>query len=156
MRGGGIVMFTPRASITSAEPHFEVMPRLPCLATRTPAPAIVSAVAVEILKVSLASPPVPQVSTRASRSCAADVERAAIGIGEWLRGGADRFGKADDLFHRLALHVHRHQQRGDLRVRGFAGGEVRPSRAGTLHGSSEVRWFAILRMASMIMGWVQS
>src|SRR5258707_12046366 len=51
----GKSILTPRASITSAEPHLEVMPRLPCLATRTPAPAIVSAAAVEILNVPLAS-----------------------------------------------------------------------------------------------------
>ena len=56
-------MFTPKASITSAEPHFELMLRLPCLATRTPAPAVTKAVAVEMLKVPLASPPVPLVST---------------------------------------------------------------------------------------------
>ena len=60
-------MLTPRASITSAEPHLEVTLRLPCLATRTPAPATTNAVAVEMLKVPLASPPVPQVSTKASR-----------------------------------------------------------------------------------------
>ena len=60
---GGRVMFTPSASITSAEPHLEVMLRLPCLATRIPAPAATSAVAVEILNVPLASPPVPHVST---------------------------------------------------------------------------------------------
>ena len=60
-------MFTPKASITSADPHFEVRLRLPCLATRTPAPAVTNAEALEILKVPLASPPVPQVSTSASR-----------------------------------------------------------------------------------------
>ena len=53
--------------MTSAEPHFELRLRLPCLATRTPAPATTNAVAVEILKVPRASPPVPQVSTSASR-----------------------------------------------------------------------------------------
>src|SRR5439155_627992 len=60
-------MFTPRASITSAEPFFELMLRLPCFATRTPAPATTNAVAVEMLNVALAEPPVPQVSTSASR-----------------------------------------------------------------------------------------
>ena len=63
-RSGESWMFTPSASITSAEPHFELMLRLPCLATRTPAPAVTNAVAVEMLKVPLASPPVPLVSTR--------------------------------------------------------------------------------------------
>ena len=36
-------------------------------------------------------------------------------------GGADGFGKADDLFDRFALHVQRHQQRGNLRVGALAG-----------------------------------
>ena len=67
MRVGGKPMLTPSASITSADPHLELMLRLPCLATRTPAPAITRAVAVEMLKVPLVSPPVPQVSTSASR-----------------------------------------------------------------------------------------
>src|SRR5258708_36029858 len=64
----GRSILTTSASITSAEPHFEVMPRLPCLATRTPAPAMVSALAVEMLKVSLALAPGPQVLYSASRS----------------------------------------------------------------------------------------
>ena len=67
-RAGGRLMLTPSASITSADPHFELMLRLPCFATRTPAPAMTSATAVDMLKVPLASPPVPQVSTSASRS----------------------------------------------------------------------------------------
>jgi hypothetical protein len=67
----------PRASTTSAEPHFELMLRLPCLATRTPAPAVTSAVAVEILNVPLASPPVPLVSISDSmpRDSAASASR---------------------------------------------------------------------------------
>ena len=56
-------MATPRASSTSAEPQAEVMARLPCLATGTPAAATTKAAAVEMLKVLLPSPPVPQVST---------------------------------------------------------------------------------------------
>src|SRR5207247_2067485 len=42
--------------------------RLPCLATLRPAPATTNAVAVEMLNVPEASPPVPQVSTSISRS----------------------------------------------------------------------------------------
>ena len=42
--------------------------RLPCLATLSPAPATTKAVVVETLKVEVASPPVPQVSTTVSRS----------------------------------------------------------------------------------------
>src|SRR5580698_10426588 len=41
----------PRASRTSAEPHWEVMARLPCLATEAPAAAATRAAAVEMLKV---------------------------------------------------------------------------------------------------------
>ena len=92
------------------------MLRLPCLATRTPAPAMTSAVAVEMLKVPLVSPPVPQVSTRASRPVPLSVERIAV-VGFERRGfGADGFGEADNLLHRLALHVQRNQQGPDLRV----------------------------------------
>ena len=85
---GRQLIFTPRASMTSAEPHFEVTLRLPCFATRTPAPATTSAVAVEILKVPLASPPVPQVSTSASRSVplTSSVESGVQQVG-WLRRG---------------------------------------------------------------------
>src|SRR5262245_19118105 len=65
MRSGGTFRFTPSASITSAEPQPELNERLPCLATRTPAPATTNAAALETLNVPLTSPPVPQVSTRA-------------------------------------------------------------------------------------------
>ena len=43
------------------------MPRLPCLATGTPAAAVTMAAAVEILKVFEPSPPVPQVSISPER-----------------------------------------------------------------------------------------
>src|SRR6185437_7027432 len=59
----GISMRTPSASSTSALPHCDVKERFPCLAMRTPAPAASSAAAVEMLKVEIAPPPVPQVST---------------------------------------------------------------------------------------------
>ena len=65
-RSGGRSMRTPRCSSTSAEPQRELIERLPCLATRTPAPATTNAAAVETLNVPEASPPVPQVSTSAS------------------------------------------------------------------------------------------
>ena len=61
-------MGMPRASRTSAEPQMEVTARFPCLATRTPAAAATRAAAVEMLKLPLASPPVPQVSTNCSCS----------------------------------------------------------------------------------------
>ena len=61
-------MSTPRVSTTSADPQREDTERLPCLATRTPAPATTNAVAVDTLKVPEASPPVPHVSMSISRS----------------------------------------------------------------------------------------
>ncbi len=56
-------IFTPIASRTSALPQRLLIARLPCLATVRPAPATTKDVTVEMLKVWLASPPVPQVST---------------------------------------------------------------------------------------------
>ena len=53
---------TPSSSSTSAEPHCDDAARLPCFATRTPAPATTSAAIVEMLNVCERSPPVPQVS----------------------------------------------------------------------------------------------
>ncbi len=55
-------MLTPSAVSTSAEPDFDDNARLPCFATGTPQPATTSALAVEMLKLPEASPPVPQVS----------------------------------------------------------------------------------------------
>jgi hypothetical protein len=55
-------MLTPSVVSTSADPDFEESARLPCLATGTPQPATTKALAVEILKLPEASPPVPQVS----------------------------------------------------------------------------------------------
>ncbi len=92
------------------------MLRLPCLATRTPAPAATNAVAVEMLKVPLVSPPVPQVSTSASRSGAAGIEHGICMQFERGGRGPDRLGEADNLLHRLALHMERHQQRRNLRI----------------------------------------
>ncbi len=60
--------FTPRASSTSALPHWLETLRLPCLATLSPPPAATKAVVVETLKVWVPSPPVPQVSTIVSWS----------------------------------------------------------------------------------------
>ncbi len=62
MISGVASRLTPSAFSTSAEPEREETERLPCLATGTPAPATTKAAAVEMLKVPLASPPVPQVS----------------------------------------------------------------------------------------------
>src|SRR5436309_2427140 len=58
--------------------------RLPCLATRMPAPATTKAVTVEMLNVPAASPPVPQVSTRDSRpvplASSRELPRREIGV----------------------------------------------------------------------------
>ncbi len=55
-------MRMPSASSTSADPAREVIARLPCFATGTPAAATTRAAAVEMLKVPLPSPPVPTTS----------------------------------------------------------------------------------------------
>ena len=49
-------------------------------------------------------------------------------------GGADGFGKSDDFFDRLALHVQRHQQRRNLRVRALAGEDLGHHRVGLFAG----------------------
>ena len=125
MRAGGRPMFTPSASITSAEPHLELMLRLPCLATRTPAPAMASAVAVEMLKVPLVSPPVPQVSTSASRSVPLRSSDSPSSVVKHRGLSADGLREADDLLHRLALHMQRDQQRANLGVGALAAENLR-------------------------------
>ena len=60
---GARSMRPPSASSTSADPHWLVAERLPCFATRQPAPAATKAAVVETLKVGR-PPPVPAVSTR--------------------------------------------------------------------------------------------
>ena len=54
---------TPAASRTSAAPDLLETERLPCLATWQPAAAATNMLVVETLKVPLASPPVPTMST---------------------------------------------------------------------------------------------
>ncbi len=67
---GLISIFTPRASRTSALPLLEVKDRFPCFAIRTPIPAATNAAAVEMLKVVIVPPPVPQVSVSSPGSWA--------------------------------------------------------------------------------------
>ena len=57
---------TASASSKSALPQWLEIDRLPCLATRTPAPAVTNAAIVEMLNVHAPSPPVPQVSSSGS------------------------------------------------------------------------------------------
>ena len=78
---------TPSASSTSAEPEREVIARLPCLATGTPAAATTRAAVVEMLNVPLRSPPVPTTSiapagasTRRTRSRIAAVKPASSAV----------------------------------------------------------------------------
>ena len=61
-------MLIPRASYTSAEPHWEDEARLPCFRTRTPPPASTRAAMLDTLIVPARSPPVPQVSTGSTPS----------------------------------------------------------------------------------------
>ena len=53
---------TVNGQVISADPDFELIERFPCLATIAPALAAIIAALVEILRVPLISPPVPQVS----------------------------------------------------------------------------------------------
>src|SRR5712691_5509951 len=59
-------ILTPSASSTSALPHWLDAARLPCFATRPPAPATTRAVIVEILMLFERSPPVPTTSIASS------------------------------------------------------------------------------------------
>ena len=121
-------MVTPRAASRSAEPEREESARLPCLATGTPQPAATSAAAVEMLKVPLASPPVPQVSmvpsgasifsARARIACAPPVISSTVS--PRTRSGHE---KAAHLgWRRLARH---HRVEGGPR---FVHGERRTAR----------------------------
>src|SRR6185503_251249 len=71
-------IFTPRASSTSALPHWLDAARLPCFATCPPAPATTSAVMVEMLMLFERSPPVPTTSIAPSSTttCSAFARRA--------------------------------------------------------------------------------
>ena len=108
---GGRAIRIPHASSRSALPHWLEIERLPCFATCTPAPATTNAAMVEMLNVLQPSPPVPQVS---SSVCP-------------VQAGVDRRGhvphgarEAHQFVHRLALHLERDQEGGDLRVAGLA------------------------------------
>jgi hypothetical protein len=80
------MMLAPRASSTSALPDFDDTERLPCLATRAPAAAATNIDAVEMLNVCEASPPVPTMSSRWSRSRHVDLGRE---LAHHLRGRRD-------------------------------------------------------------------
>ena len=59
---GCLSISIPSFSRTSAEPHFEVRPLFPCLATFTPRLAKTREAVVDILSVCFPSPPVPHIS----------------------------------------------------------------------------------------------
>ena len=67
----GMSRWTPRASRTSADPDFDDDALLPCLTTRTPAPAHTSADMVEMLTLDNRSPPVPTMSRAGAGTCTA-------------------------------------------------------------------------------------
>ena len=103
---GGMGMRTPMASSRSALPHWLEIERLPCLATRTPAPATTNATTVEMLKVRK------------------PVAAGAAGIQQRLAAepGIHRLGhlpqrtrEAHQFVDGLAFHAQRHQKSGDLR-----------------------------------------
>src|ERR1035438_5100014 len=134
---GGTAIAIPNASSRSALPQRLDMERLPCLATRTPAPAATNAAMVEILKVDAQSPPVPQVSSSGSppgpQSMGAATSRMARAnptssstlspfIRKATRNAAIWGWLAWPQFlHALALHTQGHQKRGDLGLARLAG-----------------------------------
>ncbi len=67
----------PSASSRSADPDWPVLERPPCLATAQPAPAATMAAVVDTLNVGR-PPPVPQVSSRSSRSTTTLRDRSRI------------------------------------------------------------------------------
>ena len=98
----------PSASSTSADPAREVIARLPCLATGTPAAATTSAAVVEMLNVPLPSPPVPTTSIAPSGASTANDALA------------HRRREAGQLVDGLAAHPETHEQRGELGRRRLA------------------------------------
>ena len=89
-------------------PAFEVIARLPCLATGTPAAAATSAAVVEMLNVPLPSPPVPTTSIAPS-GASTRTTRSRIARGE-----------AGQLVDGLAAHPQAHQQGRQLGRRRLA------------------------------------
>ncbi len=108
MASGARSILTPSAVSTSAAPVCEDSPRLPCLATGTPPPAITKAEAVDMLTLCELSPPVPTMSIAPSGA-------STVSIFSRMRGdGAGNFGNL------LAAHAQRHQEGADLAWRRFA------------------------------------
>ena len=132
-------MFTPAAASTSALPHCEETERLPCLATRTPAPAATNAAAVEMLNERDLSPPVPQ------ESC----QRATDG--HLVHGGPLR-----DLRGRQAGLAREHRDDAPLRRRevvpgGVGGGDGRRDEVGQ---HREPVGQEMLEVEQVVRGWL--
>ena len=104
------VISTPSSLSTSALPLGLDTPRLPCLATGTPAPAVTKAAVVDMLKVCSPSPPVPQVSTASRCSVTTGVKASRM-----ARAGAG------DHVRRFPAQTQGGQQRCDLCVGRAAG-----------------------------------
>jgi hypothetical protein len=91
---GRVEVLAPSAAKRSALPHVDVMPRLPCFMTGTPAAATTSVAMVETLKPPAWSPPGADDIDRAGRP------RAGAGV---ERERADGLGKCRDLARGLPL-----------------------------------------------------
>ena len=103
-RSGAASSRTPSASKTSALPHWLETARLPCFATRTPAPASTIAAAVDTLKVA-----------RHRRLCHTCRTRRRTSCQSFTARDAHRLRKPDELGRALAFQRERHEHRGDLR-----------------------------------------
>ena len=115
---------TPSASSTSAEPDRDVIARLPCFATGTPAAATTRAAVVEMLNVPLPSPPVPHVSIAPSGRV--DPEDPL----------AHRGREPGQLVDRLAAHPERDEQGRQLGRASPRRPSRCPSRRGPRRGSA--------------------
>ena len=104
---GGRSMRMPSPSSKSALPHLLEIDRLPCLATRTPAPATTNAAMVEMLKVSGPSPPVPQAYRGAGSPSGSPVSKGCAKAPHGAREPREFCGG-------LALHAQGRQKRRNL------------------------------------------
>ena len=98
----------------------------------------------------VASPPVPQVSTSASRPVPLTA-RVDVVKRQRLGGRTHGLGEAHNFFHRLALHVQGDQQGGNLGVGGTSGENLGHHRARFFAGE-RFAWLAMRCRASVIMG----
>ena len=119
---GVMSILTPSAVSTSAAPVCEDRPRLPCLATGTPAPAITKAEAVEMLTLCEPSPPVPTMSMAPSGASTFSIFSRMVATAPEIS------------LDRLAAHAQRHQEGADLAGRRLAGHDDVERRARLVEG----------------------